>query len=264
MRNQRDETGFEDGNLHGFWESLEEALAQVGELLAANDPTPRQFRDLNPSDTGFGVRLLVGLTRFFDALQIGSAGFSLMLARRGWYPGGNLPIGLLNEAATLLSEGDDEGERILALHFEAEARALGQGLIAAHPERTEAIEQTLEAYEASNYWLTVPSFLILAEAIAKDRGMPSPYSKENGEKSILKALAAREDFQIATAFMAPLLVSVPIDWSHEQRAKYGNPVLNRHLILHGESKDYGTRLNSLRAFSHLLYVADVLRGNPSG
>ena len=266
MRNQRDEAEFEDGEFHDFWESLETALAQVGELLAANDPTPRQFRDLNPDDTRFGVRFLIGLTSFFDTLIVGSAGFSLMLARQGWYPGGNLPIGTLSEAATLLSEGDEEGERILASHFEAEAGALGRALITAHPERADAIEQTLEAHQTGNYWLTVPSFLILAEAIAKDHGMPSPYSKskKTGEKSILKALAARDDFQVAIAFMAPLLVSVPIDWSPEQRAKYGNPVLNRHLILHGESKDYGTRLNSLRALSHLLYVSDVLRGSLSG
>jgi len=96
---------------------------------------PRQFRELNPDDTGFGVRFLVGLTNFFDTLTLGSAGFSLALARRGWYPGGNLPIGILSEAATLLSEGDEEGERILASHFEAEAGVLGQSLINAHSER---------------------------------------------------------------------------------------------------------------------------------
>lgn len=262
MRNQRDQDESEGRELHDFWGPLEAALEQVGELLTANDPTPRQFRELSPDDTRFGVRFLVGLTNFFDTLTVGSAAFSLMLARRGWYPGGNLPIGILSEAATLLSEGDEEGERILASHFEIEAGALGQSLINAHPKQAAAIEQTLEAHEAGNYWLTVPSLLILAEAIAKDHGMPSPYSKAEGEKLILKVLEARENFQVAVAFMAPLLVSVPIDWSPDQRATYGNPILNRHLILHGESRDYGTRLNSLRTLSHLLYVSDVLRGFP--
>ena len=35
-------------------------------------------------------------------------------------------------------------------------------------------------------------------------------------------------------------------------------VLNRHEVLHGESVDYGTEINSLKAMSLLYYIASVL------
>ena len=35
-------------------------------------------------------------------------------------------------------------------------------------------------------------------------------------------------------------------------------VLNRHEVLHGESVDYGTEINSLKAISLLYYIASVL------
>ena len=95
MAEQRSGRDTDDTRLDGFWGPLEVALEQVGELLAANDPTPRQFREISPDDTGFGMKFLVGMTSFFDTLRIGSAAFSLMLARQGWYPGGNLPLGIL-------------------------------------------------------------------------------------------------------------------------------------------------------------------------
>lgn len=262
MNNIVSEGSWEDGKHLSFWQPLESALDEIGELLADSDPFPRQLRELDEEDGGLAARFLIGLTQFFDTLQFGTVAFSLMLAREGWYPGGNLPLGILSEAATLLSNGDEDGNRMLATYFRAELGSLGEKLRASHPERAEAIGQTIQAHSLGYYWLSVPGFLILAEAIARDHRLPSPYGKVGTEKGIKDALLSRDDLQAAIAFMAPLLVSVPIDWSPSQRKRYGSPVLNRHLILHGESNDYGTEMNSLRALSHLVYVSDILRGFP--
>jgi len=41
-------------------------------------------------------------------------------------------------------------------------------------------------------------------------------------------------------------------------AKTHWPALYRHAVLHGESVDYGTEINSLKAISLLQYVSGVL------
>lgn len=59
------------------------------------------------------------------------------------------------------------------------------------------------------------------------------------------------------ALLSPLAQSLPISASEkERRADFSG--LNRHTVLHGESVDYGTKENSLRAISLINYVAHVL------
>lgn len=239
---------------------LEAALGDIGGLLSGTDPLRRQLRELDPWESSFATRLLAGVAQFFDTLESGSVYFSLILAPNGWYPGGNLPLGILAEAACLLESGNEEdGTKLLMEFYAAQASSLGVDLASTYPSRGEAIRQTFQAHSVGSYCLSVPSFLVLAEAIARDHDLPSPYKKRGDTKEIRTALLRNEEMRFVVAYMAPLLVSAPIDWSKEDRERYGNPVLNRHLILHGLSRDYGTEVNSLRALSHLAYISDVMR-----
>ena len=243
-----------------FWQPLEAALSEMGELIVSTDPFPNHLRGIDENEGGFGARFLIGLVHFFDLLQSGSTTFLLMLARQGWYPGGNMPLGILSKGATLLSNAEEEGNKLLAEYFRSKLDSLENELSSRHPSHADAIRQTGQAHKVASYYVSVPNFLILAEAIAKDRRLPSPYSKlgSQKEKAMKDALLSRDEFRTVVGLLAPLLVSVPLDWNRDQRKLYGNPVLNRHLILHGECRDYGTELNSLRTLSHLAYVSDVL------
>jgi len=241
-----------------FWQPLEAALSEMGELFISTDPLPKHVREFDENEGGLGARFLAGLVRFFDLLQFGSTAFLLMLARQGWYPGGNMPLGILSKGATLLSNAEEEGNELFAEYFRSELGSLENELSSRHPAHADAIRQTWQAHRVESYYVSVPSFLILAEAIAKDRGLPSPYSKPGRQKAMRDALLSRDDFRAVVSLLTPLLISVPLDWNPDQRKSYGNPVLNRHLILHGECSDYGTEMNSLRTLSHLAYVSDVL------
>ena len=241
-----------------FWQPLEAALSEMGELIVSTDPFPKHLRGLDEDEGGFGIRFLTGLVHFFDLLQFGSVAFLLMLARHGWYPGGNMPLGILSEGATLLPNAEEEGNELLAEYFRSKLDSLENELSSRHPGHADAIRQTWRAHKVGSYYASVPSFLILAEAIAKDRGLPSPYSKPGRQKAMKDALLSRDEFRAVVGVLAPLLVSVPLDWNRDQRKLYGNPVLNRHLILHGECSEYGTEMNSLRTLSHLAYVSDIL------
>ena len=64
--------------------------------------------------------------------------------------------------------------------------------------------------------------------------------------------------------LSPLAQTLPIGASEHERPEDFNE-LNRHMVLHGESLDYGTKINSLKAISLINYVAHVLtleKGNP--
>jgi len=69
-------------------------------------------------------------------------------------------------------------------------------------------------------------------------------------------------------FLRPISLELPINASEKAReriaAERGWPAwneLNRHQVLHGESVDYGTRLNSLKAISLLNYLVSFLPGD---
>jgi hypothetical protein len=69
----------------------------------------------------------------------------------------------------------------------------------------------------------------------------------------------------ATAILAPLEIVLPVNASFEQRERLieeqglqGCRELNRHLVLHSESVDYGTHINSLKAVSLINYLVDAI------
>ena len=59
------------------------------------------------------------------------------------------------------------------------------------------------------------------------------------------------------ALLSPLAQTLPIGASKHERPEDFTE-LNRHVVLHGESLDYGTKINSLKAISLINYVAHVL------
>jgi hypothetical protein len=61
------------------------------------------------------------------------------------------------------------------------------------------------------------------------------------------------------ALLSPLSKTLPIGASQGERSP-DTELLNRHAVLHGESLNYGTRTNSLKAVSLINYVAHVLSG----
>jgi len=58
------------------------------------------------------------------------------------------------------------------------------------------------------------------------------------------------------AILSPLAEILPINASENERPRNFNG-LNRHMVLHGESLDYGSKVNSLKAISLINYVIFV-------
>ncbi len=63
--------------------------------------------------------------------------------------------------------------------------------------------------------------------------------------------------KLRLALLQPLMQVLPIGASESERDDDFNE-LNRNMVLHGESLDYGTEVNSLKAISLINYVSWAL------
>ncbi|RDD80115.1 hypothetical protein DVJ77_18395 [Dyella tabacisoli] len=83
----------------------------------------------------------------------------------------------------------------------------------------------------------------------------------SAEKVIAQLTATSNS--IAKAFLAPFEEEMLVAVSQKSRPQ-GFVGLNRHTVLHGESVDYGTKENGLRAISLLNYVSQSCNGRWKG
>jgi len=86
---------------------------------------------------------------------------------------------------------------------------------------------------------------------------------EAAQRFIEPMLEAQRAFRVRAALLSPLAQILPISASQRERQD-GTTALNRHMVLHGESLDYGTKANSLKAISLINYVTQILGNELSG
>jgi hypothetical protein len=180
------------------------------------------------------------------------------LGNRGWYldPSHHQFF----ELAGLLADADAADlEESMISYYSERLDEIEKSLIEAFPERASILGPGFAAHRRGEYVLSVLVFLAQADGIAKHRFEDHYFLKERG-KGGRPRTAAYVDRTAGDAFrealMVPLVTVFPIAQSQGERG-VGFSHLNRHLVMHGESLDYGTMANSLKALSLLQYVAAV-------
>jgi hypothetical protein len=186
----------------------------------------------------------------------------MVLGENGWYLdliGMTLPD--IFELKEKFLEGNiEEAELALSAHFERRLDKIEEFISNEFPNRQKLIKAAFEAHRRSEYELAIPVLFAQMDGICKDVG-GNKYlfikNKKTQKPSIeiyLKQIVFNE-FEEAT--LSPLSKDLPIWKSAKERPKSFN-ALNRHMVLHGESLDYGTKVNSLKAISLINYVAEML------
>lgn len=169
-----------------------------------------------------------------------------------------------------LSDADAPGiHAILTAHYEENLTWYTSELCRAYPDRGAVIEAAVYAHQhlgELGYALSVPVFLAQADGIFSvitGTGTESAFNKVKG-KSTTKGsewLESRIADEPRAVDLLPSLLGLGelhVLKSAKQRLPMPTddvPELNRHQVLHGEVSDYGTQLNSLKAFSLLVAVA---------
>jgi len=114
------------------------------------------------------------------------------------------------------------------------------------------------------YELSIPVLLTQTDGICKQVAGQYLFMTHGHKPRIAIYVQQIAANRFRAALLSPLTEVLPIGASEHQRPK-DFTALNRHMVLHGESLDYGSKINNLKAISLINYVVQVLepRRNPT-
>lgn len=188
----------------------------------------------------------------------------LELGKRGWYMDGELGFSELWELEKCFAAGDvDKVDTALIAHFESRLPEIENELIKVLPAREVILRAAFAAHRRGEFVLSVPTLLAQSDGVCleltgfylfiKDQKLGLPQVARHATDAALDTFSA--------ALLSPLAHVLPINASGKERDRMihdqGVPTwreLNRHLVLHGESVDYGTQANSLKAIALINYL----------
>lgn len=190
------------------------------------------------------------------------------LGENGWYLDGELGISDLWHLEELLLAGEIvHVDLILTQHYEDRLQDIEDHLIKVLPNREKILRAALAAHRRGEFELSVPVLLAQSDGACLDLTGYHFFMKDRAtgrpKASLHVTASARDAFSMA--MLSPLANVLPINASGGDRNRRiqdqgltGWRELNRHLVLHGESFDYGTQVNSLKAVSLINYLVDFL------
>lgn len=185
----------------------------------------------------------------------------LLLAQHGWSLDLNMSLPNLLEIKEAISSGEiDEVEEALLEYFESQLEEIEKTINAQFPHRSHIISSAIKAHRNGEYYLSIPVLLAQTDGVCKEViGQYLFIKKDRKPQTAIYVEQVAADIYKA-ALLSPLAASTPISASEKERDE-GFNLLNRHMVLHGESLDYGSRLNSLKAISLINYVSQALKAD---
>lgn len=176
---------------------------------------------------------------------------------RGWYPTPESSFTIDEETLAMPMDLDD----FMVNELKASWAALQLSLTEKYPHRKAVIECAVLQHESQCFIASIPLFLAQADGIVAEEIGAHFFTDKDTRKEKLLQLESDSD-----AFSASLLSILGIETQFQagiSKSRARDKILapNRNGILHGSRKhlDYGTELNSYKAFSLLCFVAFALK-----
>ncbi len=175
------------------------------------------------------------------------------LGEEGWFLDPEMPAFLLQEAERLFDEHPDEIAEGLSNFFRTRLDVIEEALIDSYPHRGHLFQQAFEAHREGKYGLSIPVFLTQADGIFWDQTSGKQNLFIRQRERACREYASQISNSYVGAYWHPLSITLPLWMTSKERGDSFDG-LNRHQVLHGESVDYGTEPNSLKAISLLSYL----------
>jgi len=250
--------------------------AALSRAIAYLGPALQVLRDdVMPKVTPFLV--LLGsidwdeVRRFLDGLPTESKIAMATAAEKGWFFGWT---GSMEESIKLCTDirtlEPGQIDPYMAAHFREDFSYLSDGLLQKYPARACAIGAAVRAHlrgSEDDFALSVPVFIAQADGLLSEILGGESVLQLAKQSGAVGTRAAKIINDLTISEHDRLLLGSIIDIHNNDllkgaRAREQSTVssgecfsaLNRHQVLHGEVSDYGTELNSLKAFSFLCYV----------
>jgi len=221
-------------------------------------PFTKQIQQYQKSLTDIISPAFEELRRSFRELPPKIQETLLLLAQHGWYLDFNMSLPSLWEIKEVISSGEiEEVEEALVEYFESQLEEIEKSFITQFPHRSHIISSAIKAHRNGEYFLSIPVLLAQTDGICKEVVDQYLFMKKDRkpQTAIYVEQVAKDTYK--AALLSPLAASTPISASEHER-KVGFNLLNRHMVLHGESLDYGSKVNSLKAISLVNYVSQAL------
>jgi hypothetical protein len=222
-------------------------------------PFAKQIQQYQKSLSGIITPAFEELQRSFQDLPPKIQEALLLLAQHGWYLDFNMPLPSLWEIKKAISSGEiNDVEKALIEHFESQLDEIENSFNTQFPHRSHIIASAFKAHRDGEYFLSIPVLLAQTDGICKEVVDQYLFMKKDKKPrtAIYVEQVAADTYK--AAILSPLAASTPIGASEHEREE-GFNLLNRHMVLHGESLDYGSQVNGLKAISLINYVSQALK-----
>lgn len=148
-------------------------------------------------------------------------------------------------------------ENFLVDFYECRVDAIQNEMTDRFPARKDALDQAFTAHRTRQYFLSIPVFLAQADGIfveltQLEKGI-FQRQKSLPMTQVWVSGLLLDDF--TESYLQHLNRTSTLIFNKAERTEQSiNHGINRHAILHGESTDYGQRVNSFKALSFLYFV----------
>ena len=178
-------------------------------------------------------------------------------AEQGWYLNAETPASM----SQAIGEGKDVLDQYMIEHLQEDWKAVSESVISSYPERREILECAFQLHLEGRYIAAIPLMLAQADGICAQALGAHLFTDKDDRKAKLTEMASNAD-----TFIGVLLEILGLRTQFSAGINKHSPARkalapNRNGILHGSHRhlDYGTKVNSLKTFSLLAFVAFILR-----
>ncbi|MDO8317045.1 MAG: hypothetical protein Q7T12_05935 [Flavobacterium sp.] len=207
-----------------------------------------QFKNL--IDPKLLKRAAEGIKRFEE---ISNDGF-VKLASYGWYVDSDISLGYVTG---LMEKAINENQEYLDDYFSEYYGTFMKEKMSMmsrkHENRSKIIEEAVYCHQNGKYYASTTLFLSQADGICSGLLFKNRKNKEALKQYIAKNKCAN--------FFSILMIAIEntntID-SFYSKTNLDDSKLNRHGVMHGLDMDFGREVNSLKAFSLLVFVSDFI------
>ena len=202
---------------------------------------------------------LIELVRAMDGAEERTANALRVLAQHGWYLEPEMiPSEALARANEFSTGRADAAHARLRAKFDARQDDIEAMLCAKSPARAKFFRSALAAHRRGDYAASIPLLLAQADGLCWDVTQVQLYARREGRPRLASRLTFTEGTTLRSTVLIAFLEPAPISANADERTHLTD-YLNHHVVLHGESLDYDTALNSARAISLVTFVAWALR-----
>lgn len=182
-----------------------------------------------------------------------------VLVHRGWFVDPEMPLSVVR-LMTKAFECDEAGdaEKWFVDYYISRGCSIIQKVCEKFPERSEIIADAFAAHNEGRFSLSVPVFLAQADGIADDCYRGRQIYSRRKSKGVCGLASSAQEGSAEWTFLSVYAENSPLVKDTKDLCPGFNG-LNRHGVLHGTDKRYGTQINSLRALSVLAYAAFALK-----